>query len=328
MPRSCSSGRFRALSATPRTPVCDATTGRWASDRTSSIVARDAVGEVDDDPPALELRDAAPVRAPSGRPSRCRAPIRRPHCRRSGRGRPSGTRRRRSCRGRPDRRPARGRPRSRAARPRAPDRRPGGRGAPRGPRRNATSVNDPSERFAIASSWRPRWSARALRLRHVFARPAPPQGEQGDVVGAVVVALDVQVPAATSSRPPNTWSATLPSISRGTSTWPRVAAKEQVPAPEQRIRVEVDDRRCRVDVPRSLGHRVRRRGRDRVQPPFRSRDERAPTGTRGDRAGEGRDGRTRRDGSGPGPHVAGSRSRRRTSSSSAIRSVFVNPYRR
>ena len=48
------------MSATPRTPVCDATTGRVASARTSSIVARRAVGEVDDDPPALELRDELP----------------------------------------------------------------------------------------------------------------------------------------------------------------------------------------------------------------------------------------------------------------------------
>ena len=42
IPRTCSSGRLRALSQTPRTPACDTTTGRVAMARTSSIVAVDA----------------------------------------------------------------------------------------------------------------------------------------------------------------------------------------------------------------------------------------------------------------------------------------------
>ena len=41
-PASVLIGQVRALSATPRTPVCDATTGRVAIARTSSIVAADA----------------------------------------------------------------------------------------------------------------------------------------------------------------------------------------------------------------------------------------------------------------------------------------------
>ena len=42
IPRTCASDRLRALSHTPRTPVCDATTGRVAIARTSSMVAADA----------------------------------------------------------------------------------------------------------------------------------------------------------------------------------------------------------------------------------------------------------------------------------------------
>ena len=190
-----------------------------------------------------------------------------------------------------------------------------------------TSVSVPSERFAIASSWRPRWSARALRLRHVFA--GQPRPRASSVMSSERSSLRSMFRCRGDFvATPNTWSATLPSISRGTSTWPRSPRRQKVATPEQRVGVEVDDGRGRVDLSRPLGDRVGRRGRDRVQPPFRPRDERAPTGPRRDRAGEGRDGRARRDGPGAGPHVAGSRSRRRTSSPSAIRSVFVNPYRR
>ena len=142
---------------------------------------------------------------------------------------------------------------------------PAGEERARGPPRERTSVSAPSERSAVASSCRPaRWSARALRLRHVSAGQPRPMASsvtssdrsslrsmfrwRGDFVAT-----------------PNTWSATLPSISRGTSTWPRSPRSEQVPAPEQRVGVEVDDGRGRVDAPRPLGDLVGRRGRDRVQ---------------------------------------------------------------
>ena len=42
IPRTWSSGRLRMPGAAARTPVCDATTGRAANDRTSSIVADEA----------------------------------------------------------------------------------------------------------------------------------------------------------------------------------------------------------------------------------------------------------------------------------------------
>ena len=190
-----------------------------------------------------------------------------------------------------------------------------------------TSVNDPSERFAIASNWRPRWSARALRLRHVFAGQPRPRASR--VMSSERSSLRSMFRCRGDFvATPNTWSATLPSISRGTSTWPRSPRRS-------RSRPQSSGSAWRSTTVAAAWTFLARSdtaygGAAAIG--FSRRSVRAtsvrPAGTRGDRAGEGRDGRTRRDGSGPGPHVAGSRSRRRTSSSSAIRSVFVNPYRR
>ena len=50
----------------------------------------------------------------------------------------------------------------------------------------------------------------------------------------------------------NTWSATLPSIRRGTSTCPRSPRSQQVATPQQRVRVEVHHAERLVEGPRPL----------------------------------------------------------------------------
>ena len=70
-PRTCSSVRLRVLSATPRTPVCDTTTGRVAIARASSIVAADACDR-------SRSIERASIRRIISRPRSVRPPFRRP----------------------------------------------------------------------------------------------------------------------------------------------------------------------------------------------------------------------------------------------------------
>ena len=63
---------------------------------------------------------------------------------------------------------------------------------------------------------------------------------------------------------PNTWSATWPSCRRGRSTWPRRPRTQEVAAPEQGVRVEIDDGEPAVDAQRLRRNRSRSPG-DPVQ---------------------------------------------------------------
>ena len=71
MPSRCASDRLRALSQTPRTPVCDATTGRVATASASSIVAAEAWA-------TSRITPRASMRRIMSRPSSVRPPWARP----------------------------------------------------------------------------------------------------------------------------------------------------------------------------------------------------------------------------------------------------------
>ena len=97
----------------------------------------------------------------------------------------------------------------------------------------------------------------------------------------------------------STWSATLPSIIRGTSLWPRVAARQQVATPEQRVGVEVGDGAGCACRAAAAARRRRRRG------PVDAGSAGAPCALRGpapDRAGGDRPGG---DHAQPGRHQRG-----------------------
>ena len=229
-PRRCSSDRLRALSATPRTPVCDATTGRVAIARTSSIVAADACATSTSIP-------RASIRSTISRPASVSPPFSMP------------------CADPPNalskkwlgdiiRKPASATTSTLAgssssawapsiARSPAVIAGSGASGAPRtppGPPRERMIVSRPSDRAAIASARAAMWSARGSRRRQVAGGQPSAMREQDHVVAAVVVALDVQVPRRLVEAA-RTWSATLPSMRRGTSTWPRVGRAPAGPGP-------------------------------------------------------------------------------------------------
>ena len=274
--------RRRGRRCATRRPAARRSTGRRRSSRDDAWARSTMM------PVGLQLRDQLPAERRSGRPSRCRGPIPRPRCRRSGPGRPSGSPARRSRRGRPGRGRARGRPRSPAARPR----RPGSVGPSVEERVEVRAGTDDGQRPVGADppsppTGPPGRARGPSRLRHVVAGQPRPTGEQRDVVGPVVVALEVQVAGrlrrggehlerhVALDQPRDVDVATL-------------AARQQVAAPEQRIRVEVDDRRAGVDLARLLGGLVGRRGRDPVQAPLGPRHGGPAAGPCGDGAGDGR----------------------------------------
>ena len=159
--------------------------------------------------------------------------------------------------------------------PAAPGRRRGRR-ADRMSREPALGRAPPSRRPASA-----RCSARARRLRHVRRRPARGEREQDDVVAPVVVALDVQVARRLRATRRGPGARRCPRSAAGTSTWPCVAALEEVAAPQQRVGVEVGDQQRRVQrrgpAPRrrtAAARRVRHRRRSarptRARPPART----------------------------------------------------------
>ena len=220
MPRSCSSGRFRALSATPRTPVCDATTGRRGERQDVVDRRARAVGEVDDDPPALELRDELPSER---RQAALLEAVRR-----------SGDRVVEEV-GEADH-----------PEPGVVDRVEAGQiGAQRV---GALDREQPGhEARIVGPAGEERLEVRAGSRRASASRPSGSPSPRAGVPGGVPAALRLRHVFAGQPRPrassvmssersslrsmfrcrgdfvatPNTWSATLPSISRGTSTWPR-----------------------------------------------------------------------------------------------------------
>ena len=168
-----------------------------------------------------------------------------------------------------------------------------GREAPVAPRaparyaaRSAADADEPERARRSAPRARrpgPRGTARGQAgCRQVARRPAARDRERDHVVAAVVVALDVEVARRLAARP-STWSATLPSISRGTSRWPRSprTSRSRPNSSESACRSTTPQRR--VERLRALGAGVRAGDRlDRAQPAFdpadprRSSDRAAP----------------------------------------------------
>ena len=138
-------------------------------------------------------------------------------------------------------------------------------------------------------------------------RPAKREGEQDDVIAPVVVALEFEV-SRRLRRAASTCRATFPSMSRGTSTWPRSARFEQVASPQQAIGMEVGDPQRPVERARAIGGQVGGGPTVAAQAGFGPADHRPPARLRGERHRR-RDRRTETDGdhAAPGAHDGAAR---------------------
>ena len=174
------------------------------------------------------------------------------------------------------------------------------RGTPRGPPRVSTIRNAPPDR--AASRVRPRREVQRRAGRqppHVRRRPALRERRACSTSSLRSSLRSMLRPRGVLTAIESTWSATPPSIIRGTSTWPRVPRTSRSRPEQQRVRVEVGDPERRVERARALGGGATAapvRSRSAAPRPGRSR-RRAPAGGRRP-AGDRRAGRDREPGAG------------------------------